>query len=162
MENKTNTATPKYIQLYLDNETIIQHLTDKQAGKLIRLLFAYANRGEKPCIKGDNILTLVFDVLSRQIDRDFKKYRDKCEKNKASANKRWHADKKESEKSHDGESDDMPAHSNEYCRCQEEDKEEDEEKDENENKEKYEDEEKEEKKEKEKCVIEENKKEEII
>lgn len=52
MENKTNTAAPKYIQLYLDNETIIQHLTDKQAGKLIRLLFAYANQRRNNLIIG--------------------------------------------------------------------------------------------------------------
>ena len=45
MNNTTERAKPKYFYCYLDNETILQHLSDEQAGSLWKMLFAYTNRG---------------------------------------------------------------------------------------------------------------------
>ncbi|MCH5300950.1 MAG: hypothetical protein J1E56_06490 [Ruminococcus sp.] len=78
---------PKYFCCYLDNETILNHLTDEQAGQLWKLLYAYANRNSKSDI--DNpLVAMGFDVFSQQIDRDFEKYQEKCEKNRANASNR--------------------------------------------------------------------------
>lgn len=81
MNNTTERAKPKYFYCYLDNETILQHLSDEQAGSLWKMLFAYTNRGEKPNII-DPVVAMAFDVMIQQIDRDFKKYQDMCEKNR--------------------------------------------------------------------------------
>ena len=81
MNNTTERAKPKYFYCYLDNETILQHLSDEQAGSLWKMLFAYTNRGEKPNII-DPVVAIAFDVMIQQIDRDFKKYQDMCEKNR--------------------------------------------------------------------------------
>lgn len=115
MKNKTNTARPKYFQCYLDNETLIQHLSDEQAGRLLKYILEYANTGNKPCIE-ENVLALAFDVMVQQIDRDFEKYRAKCEKNRARANTRWQTDKNNNEENECGEYQDMPTHTN-ACQC---------------------------------------------
>lgn len=87
MNSKTEPTKPKYFYCYLDNETILQHLSDEQAGKLWKMLFTYTNRGEKNTIN-DPVVSMAFDVMAQQIDRDFEKYREKCEKNRANAYKR--------------------------------------------------------------------------
>lgn len=87
MNSKTEPTKPKYFYCYLDNETILQHLSDEQAGKLWKMLFTYTNRGEKNNIN-DPVVSMAFDVMAQQIDRDFEKYREKCEKNRANAYKR--------------------------------------------------------------------------
>lgn len=87
MSNATEPTKPKYFNCYLDSETIVNHLSDEQAGKLWKMLFAYSNRSEKQDIS-DCIVSMAFDVMAQQIDRDFEKYRKKCEKNRANAYKR--------------------------------------------------------------------------
>lgn len=87
MCNATEPTKPKYFNCYLDSETIVNHLSDEQAGKLWKMLFAYSNRSEKQDIS-DCIVSMAFDVMAQQIDRDFEKYREKCEKNRANAYKR--------------------------------------------------------------------------
>lgn len=87
MSDTAEPTIPKYFYCYLDNETILKHLSDEQAGKLWKMLFAYTNRGEKIDIN-DPIILMAFDVMIQQIDRDFEKYREKCEKNRANAYKR--------------------------------------------------------------------------
>ena len=82
MSNATEPAKPKYFNCYLDSETRVNHLSDEQAGKLWKMLFAYSNRNEKQDIS-DCIVSMAFDVMAQQIDRDFEKYRKKCETNRA-------------------------------------------------------------------------------
>ena len=87
MSNATEPTKPKYFNCYLDSETIVNHLSDEQAGKLWKMLFAYSNRNEKQDIS-DCIVSMAFDVMAQQIDRDFEKYQKKCETNRANAYKR--------------------------------------------------------------------------
>ena len=122
------TTKPTFFYCYLDNATILNHLTDEQAGKLWKMLFDYTNNDIKAEIS-DPILALAFDVMVQQIDRDFKKYQDKCEKNRANAHQR----KRPQTNANDG--------SQEEEKEEEKDKEED--KEENKEKEKYKEEEKE-------------------
>lgn len=84
----TEEKRPKFICLYLDNEFIFQQLTNEQIGAVFRAAYAYAIRGEI-LNSDDNLVNMALAMISSQIDRDFKKYRNKCEKNKKNINKRW-------------------------------------------------------------------------
>ena len=83
----SKTTKPTFFYCYLDNSTLLNHLTDEQAGKLWKMLFDYTNNDVKTDIS-DPMLAMAFDVMVQQIDRDFKKYQDKCEKNRANAHLR--------------------------------------------------------------------------
>ena len=72
---------PKYFNCYLDSEVLLNHLSDEQAGKLWKSLFAYVNRDEESDIC-DPVVSLAYEVMSQQIKRDFAKYNEKCEKNR--------------------------------------------------------------------------------
>ncbi len=77
----SNTTKPKFFYCYLDNEIVLNHLSDEQAGKLWKMLFDYTNNDVK-ADTFDTLVAMAFDVMAQQIDRDFKKYQDKCEKNR--------------------------------------------------------------------------------
>ena len=77
----SKTSKPTFFYCYLDNNTLLNHLTDEQAGKLWKMLFDYTNNDVK-ADTSDPMLALAFDIMVQQIDRDFKKYSDKCEKNR--------------------------------------------------------------------------------
>ena len=104
------TSTPCYFQCYLDNETLLSHLDDEQAGALWKALFSYANRKEDREFS-DPLVAMPFDVMKAQIDRDFAKYQEKCEKYRQNVKKRY-------QKS-DSEYDSLPSYTNEYESYQE-------------------------------------------
>lgn len=64
-ENKTSFV------LYSDSKSIIDLLTNEQAGLLLKTLFAYVN-DENPII--DNSIALVFEMIKLQLKRDLKKW----------------------------------------------------------------------------------------
>ena len=72
---------PKFFNCYLDNEVLLNHLSDEQAGKLWKSLFAFANRDETIAL-ADPVVALAYEVMAQQINRDFAKYNEKCEKNR--------------------------------------------------------------------------------
>ena len=72
---------PKYFNCYFDNEVLLDHLSDEQAGKLWKSLFAFVNRDEQHALS-DPVVALAYEVMAQQIKRDFAKYDEKCEKNK--------------------------------------------------------------------------------
>ncbi len=110
-------AKPKFFQCYIDNALVLDHLCDEQAGKLWKSLFYYAGNGLKPDIS-DPMVSMAFDFLAQQIDRDFQTYELKCNKNRENAKKRIKAQAVGSD------------------RCKEEEKEEEKEEDKEEDKEK--------------------------
>ena len=57
--------------LYSDNQSIINLMTDEQAGLLLKTLFSYVN-DENPII--DNSIVLVFEMIKLQLKRDLKKW----------------------------------------------------------------------------------------
>lgn len=57
--------------LYSDSKSIIDLLTNEQAGLLLKTLFAYVN-DENPKI--DNSIALVFEMIKLQLKRDLKKW----------------------------------------------------------------------------------------
>ena len=76
------------IILHLDCLSAVECLTDEQAGVLFKGLLRYANTGE-PLSTTDSALQAVFALFRAQIDRDSKKYEEKCRKNRANACKRY-------------------------------------------------------------------------
>lgn len=76
------------IILHLDCLSAVDCLTDEQAGILFKGLLRYANTGE-PLNSSDSALQAVFALFGAQIDRDTKKYEEKCRKNRANACKRY-------------------------------------------------------------------------
>ena len=72
---------PKFFNCYFDNEVLLNHLSDEQAGKLWKSLFAFVNRDEESALS-DPVVALAYEVMAQQIKRDFAKYDEKCEKNK--------------------------------------------------------------------------------
>ena len=77
----------KSIILYLDSLVAIEHLTDEQAGILIKAVLRYAKDGQQ-LETSDTALIALFSILCVQIDRDHKKYEKRCEQNTANACKR--------------------------------------------------------------------------
>lgn len=76
------------IILHLDCLSAVDCLTDEQAGVLFKGLLRYANTGD-PLSLSNSGLQAVFALFRAQIDRDLKKYEEKCRKNRANACKRY-------------------------------------------------------------------------
>lgn len=100
----------KSIILYLDSAVAIDYLTDEQAGILFKAVLRYGRNGHM-LESSDTALTALFTMLCTQIDRDHKKYEERCERNVTNAKKRY-------EKQHQDEQppaiacDRMPPHPN--------------------------------------------------
>ena len=100
----------KSIILYLDSAEAIEYLTNEQTGILMKAVFRYARTGQK-LESSDTALIALFTIMCAQIDRDHKKYEERCERNVTNAKKRY-------EKQHQDEQppaiacDRMPPHPN--------------------------------------------------
>lgn len=81
---------------YIDWKSQIDLLSDEEAGKLIKHLFAYVNDEDPEFDKSERLLIMAFEPIKLQLKRDLKKYeKTKSEKsaNGAIGNlKRWHVD----------------------------------------------------------------------
>ena len=78
----------KSIILYLDSAVAIDYLTDEQAGILFKAVLRYGRDGQM-LESSDTALTALFTMLCTQIDRDHKKYEERCERNVTNAKKRY-------------------------------------------------------------------------
>ena len=73
--------------LYLDHQEIFEMLTDEQAGQLIKSIFLYERTGTMP--KMDKMLNLAFVPIMQILDKNRRRYDEKCKKNKENIKKRW-------------------------------------------------------------------------
>lgn len=73
--------------LYQDYGDIINKLSDEQAGKLFKMIFEYEKTGEYP--ECDLVLDIAFTQIKNNLDRNKKKYTEKCERNREIAKQRW-------------------------------------------------------------------------
>ena len=71
---------PKIINLYIDLYKRFEKLSDAQAGRLVKAMLRYGNTGEITDFADDLALDVTFCGIADQIDRDFEKYRDICQK----------------------------------------------------------------------------------
>ena len=69
----TETIKPKAFQCYLDNITVLEHLSDEEAGRLWKLLYDLAVNGERgEC--DDPMVSMAFDMMANKLESDFAAY----------------------------------------------------------------------------------------
>lgn len=88
-----------------------EDLSNEKFGDLIRLLCLYSRTGKEPKIK-DKELQLAFKFAKVDIDKNSRKYNDKCEKNKANAEKRWEKKEKAEAENNANACERMQTHAN--------------------------------------------------
>ena len=74
------------IIMHIDSHDAIDCLSDEQAGQLFKAILCYAATGKQPETK-DKALLALFNIFKAQIDRDRKKYEEKCMKYRENARK---------------------------------------------------------------------------
>jgi len=72
--------------LHKDSLSVLDKLTDEQAGQLFKAISDYQNGKD---LELDVLIDLVFEPFRNNFVRDEAKYKDKCEKNRDNVNKRW-------------------------------------------------------------------------
>ena len=87
MKEKNYHEDNKAIVFYKDWADCIRLLNDTQAGQLLRALFKFAQTGEDSPL--DGITSMAYAMMKNTIERDGKKWEDKCRKNSENAAKRW-------------------------------------------------------------------------
>lgn len=75
--------------IYHNSYTLVEELTDDEAGKLFKSLYRYSMNKEEPTFEKRSILSMAFKAIRTAIDISNKKYQEKCEKNAENINKRW-------------------------------------------------------------------------
>ena len=82
----------KSFLMYADWIFSIKHLTDEQAGKLLKHLLSYVNDEEPKT--NDPIINITFEPIKQQLKRDLEKWEDKLDKKSISGRegnlKRWY------------------------------------------------------------------------
>lgn len=73
-------AEQTYFMLYFDYREHLELLTDEERGRLLTALFEYAEHGAVPELSGAS--KMAFSFIRSQIDRDFARYRERCERNR--------------------------------------------------------------------------------
>lgn len=76
----------EYFCAYHDMLGAMRKLSDAECGRLFRALLAYSSGEKSINLQGRE--ELLFDVFSQQIDRDAKRYEDRCNKNRDNVNKK--------------------------------------------------------------------------
>ena len=66
--------------LYKDSRIFIDRLDKEQRGDLLAAIFAYVCDGEIPDFHGDGMTQMCFEIIKSYLDRDEKKYQEKCRK----------------------------------------------------------------------------------
>lgn len=77
----------KAFVLYADMLSQIEDLNPEQMGNLFKAILVYVGTGET--MEMDAVTNMAFKFIRAQIDRDQDKYREKCERNRENAQKRW-------------------------------------------------------------------------
>ena len=79
---------------YCDWGEIFDLLTDEEAGKVVKHLFAYVNDRNPIFDDNDRFLKIIFEPIRLQLKRDLAKYETICAKNRENINKRWGKEKR--------------------------------------------------------------------
>lgn len=86
--------------IYTSYLKIFEQLTDAQLGQLTRHMLSFAKTGKEPSIE-DPLVKLSFAFTKDDMERNQRKYEDKCERLRANARKRWDKKQLDSEASED-------------------------------------------------------------
>ena len=79
---------PKLFYLHNSNRSLVNRLSDEQAGKVLKAIYNFADGGEIE-ETGDIAVDTVVDVFTNVIARQYEAYNEKCEKMRANALKRY-------------------------------------------------------------------------
>ena len=101
------------ILLFTDQRAAIEYLSDEDAGRLIKAIYAYADEGVLPDFEGP--MMSLFTVIRTQIDRSREAYKAKCEKNRDNSRKRKVFLGKQDEQSIDGGREPSLSTNNDRC-----------------------------------------------
>ena len=71
---------PKGFFTYFHHSALLNHLTDEQAGRLYKALLLYGDEDEETDFSDDQSCALAFIILRGEIDLNFQKYAEVCEK----------------------------------------------------------------------------------
>lgn len=82
-------AEKKSFVMAYDHQALFQQLTDEQAGKLIKAIYAYELKGEITTFTDPLLIAFFTGVLKPFIDANKEKYEKKCKKNAENVAKRW-------------------------------------------------------------------------
>lgn len=96
--------------IYTSYLKIFEQLTDAQLGQLTRHMLSFAKTGKEPSIE-DPLVKLSFAFIKDDIERNQRKYEEKCERLRANARKRWNKKQLDSEAGGD-----VQKHAN-VCKC---------------------------------------------
>jgi hypothetical protein len=82
----TNQAINKSFIIHKDSLSVLNKLTDEQAGKLFKAIFDYQINNVLP---EDTLTSIIFEPFLNQFKRDEEKYQNVVERNKINIAKRW-------------------------------------------------------------------------
>lgn len=80
-------SKPKYFQIFTDKRKLIELLTDEEAGRLFKAVFAYADGDAQYDFSADRAVKMLYTILTEQIERDFENYSRLCEVNSRNGKK---------------------------------------------------------------------------
>lgn len=86
--------------IYTSYLKIFEQLTDAQLGQLTRHMLSFAKTGKEPSIE-DPLVKLSFAFIKDDMERNQRKYEEKCKRLRANARKRWDKKQLDSEASED-------------------------------------------------------------
>lgn len=108
MDKDSNT-----ILLFTEQRTAFEYLSDEDAGRMIKAIYAYADEGTIPNFEG--AMMSLFSLVRSQIDRSREAYQKKCEQNRRNSRRRKNMLGKSDELSTDNENDPSLSADNERC-----------------------------------------------
>ena len=73
-------SEPKGFFTYFHHEAVLNTLSDAEAGRLYKALLHYGSTGELPDYSGEAALNVAFTLFRTEIDYNFIRYREICEK----------------------------------------------------------------------------------
>ena len=103
----------KTTNVYTEWKPLIDSLSDEDAGRLIKAIYAYADEGVLPDFEGP--MRSLFTVIRTQIDLSREAYKAKCEKNRDNSRKRKVFLGKQDEQSIDGGREPSLSTNNDRC-----------------------------------------------
>lgn len=101
------------ILLFTEQRTAFEYLSDEDAGRMIKAIYAYADEGTIPNFEG--AMMSLFSLVRSQIDRSREAYQKKCEQNRRNSRKRMTMQGKSDETSADNDNDPSLSTDNERC-----------------------------------------------
>ena len=81
--------------LYYDLDEVFSFLTDEEAGRLIKAVFAFETRGEVTEFS-DRMMQSSYKRITDSLLRNRKKYNEICEERRKAINKRWEKERETS------------------------------------------------------------------